>query len=136
MGFDQRLQEVRTGFERPFWVANISEIFERLAYYGAFASLANYLARDVEFSDRANGGRSRDFFGGMVWFLAIFRRAQSPIASDSVERSLLRIYFWPERISCWDPSARLGLRRMRNANADGRCSSVSFFCCLRWEFLS
>ena len=40
MGFDQRLQEVRTGFERPFWVANISELFERLSYYAAFASLA------------------------------------------------------------------------------------------------
>src|SRR6476620_1390539 len=40
MSFEQRLQDVRDGFERPFWVANISEIFERLAYYGAFASLA------------------------------------------------------------------------------------------------
>src|SRR5438094_10400343 len=36
----QRWQEVRTGFERPFWVANISEIFERLSYYAVFAALA------------------------------------------------------------------------------------------------
>ncbi len=43
MTFSQRFDEVRTGFERPFWVANITEIFERLSYYGAFASLANYL---------------------------------------------------------------------------------------------
>ena len=48
MSFQQRLQDVRTGFERPFWVANISEIFERLAYYGAFASLANYLREHYE----------------------------------------------------------------------------------------
>jgi proton-dependent oligopeptide transporter, POT family len=34
MSFGQRLQEVREGFERPFWIANISEIFERLSYYG------------------------------------------------------------------------------------------------------
>ena len=43
MLFSQRLQEIRDGFEHPFWVANISEIFERLAYYGAFASLGLYL---------------------------------------------------------------------------------------------
>ena len=29
MTFAARFQEIRTGFERPFWVANISEIFER-----------------------------------------------------------------------------------------------------------
>ena len=43
MGFGARLREIRDGFERPFWVANISELFERLSYYAAFASLALYL---------------------------------------------------------------------------------------------
>ena len=43
MSVGGRLREIRDGFERPFWVANISEIFERLSYYGAFASLALYL---------------------------------------------------------------------------------------------
>jgi len=43
LNFSERLHEIRTGFERPFWVANITEIFERLSYYGAFASLALYL---------------------------------------------------------------------------------------------
>ena len=38
MGFSQRLGEIRDGFERPFWVANVSELFERLSYYAAFAS--------------------------------------------------------------------------------------------------
>ncbi len=28
MSFSQRLDEIRAGFERPFWVANITEIFE------------------------------------------------------------------------------------------------------------
>src|SRR5258708_4178033 len=42
MALPQRLQEIRDGFDRPFWVANISEIFERLSYYGAFSSLAAY----------------------------------------------------------------------------------------------
>ena len=47
--FSERLQEIRTGFERPFWVANISEIFERLSYYAAFASLARYLHETLQF---------------------------------------------------------------------------------------
>jgi len=71
MSFQQRLQDVRTGFERPFWVANISEIFERLAYYGAFASLANYLRETLSFPTGQTGTLT-GIFGGMVWFLAIF----------------------------------------------------------------
>ena len=71
MSFPQRLQDVRTGFERPFWVANISEIFERLAYYGAFASLANYLRETLSFPTEQTGTLT-GIFGGMVWFLAIF----------------------------------------------------------------
>jgi dipeptide/tripeptide permease len=71
MGFSQRLQEVRDGFERPFWVANISEIFERLSYYGAFASLALYLQGKLNFSTQETGTLT-GIFGGMVWFLAMF----------------------------------------------------------------
>jgi proton-dependent oligopeptide transporter, POT family len=71
MSFSQRLQEIRDGFERPFWVANISEIFERLSYYGAFASLANYLHEKLSFPTEQTGTLA-GIFGGMVWFLAIF----------------------------------------------------------------
>src|SRR6266480_4213211 len=67
MSFSQRFEDVHTGFERPFWVANISELFERLSYYAAFASLARYLHEALSFpTDRAG------LFGGLVWFLAIF----------------------------------------------------------------
>ena len=86
MSFSQRLQEIREGFEPAFWVANISEIFERLAYYGAFSSLANYLHESLNISTEQTGSLS-GLFGGMVWFLAIlggavadrlgFRRALS-----------------------------------------------------------
>ncbi len=86
MSFSDRLREIRTGFERPFWVANISELFERLSYYAAFASLARYLHETLEFPvERAANLTS--LFGGLVWFLAIiggtladrlgFRRALS-----------------------------------------------------------
>jgi POT family proton-dependent oligopeptide transporter len=66
-----RLREIRTGFERSFWVANISEIFERLSYYGAFASLALYLQEQLNFSAEQTGTLA-GIFGGMVWFLAMF----------------------------------------------------------------
>src|SRR5262252_620863 len=71
MSFSRRLQQVRAGFERPFWVANISEIFERLAYYGAFASLANYLRETLSFPTEQTGTLT-GIFGGAVWFMAIF----------------------------------------------------------------
>jgi proton-dependent oligopeptide transporter, POT family len=67
----ERLHEIRAGFELPFWVANITEIFERLSYYGAFASLALYLQERLNFSTEQTGTLT-GIFGGMVWFLAIF----------------------------------------------------------------
>jgi len=69
--FTERLTEIRDGFERPFWIANLSEIFERLSYYGAFASLALYLQEKLNFSTEQTGTLT-GIFGGMVWFLAIF----------------------------------------------------------------
>src|SRR5437879_9053236 len=71
MSFSQRLHEVRTGFERPFWVANVTELFERLSYYAAFATLARYLHETLAFpTERATD--LAGLFGGLVWFLAIF----------------------------------------------------------------
>jgi POT family proton-dependent oligopeptide transporter len=71
LSFSERFNEIRTGFERPFWIANLSEIFERLSYYGAFASLALYLQEKLNFSTEQTGTLT-GIFGGMVWFLAIF----------------------------------------------------------------
>jgi POT family proton-dependent oligopeptide transporter len=86
LSFSQRLKEIRDGFEPAFWVANISEIFERLSYYGAFSSLANYLHESLNIPVEQTGSLA-GLFGGMVWFLAIlggavadrlgFRRALS-----------------------------------------------------------
>jgi len=71
MGFAQRVADIRTGFERSFWVANISELFERLSYYAAFASLARYLHEALNFPTERAADLS-GLFGGLVWFLAIF----------------------------------------------------------------
>ena len=71
MNFSERLREIRTGFERPFWVANISELFERLSYYAAFASLARYLHETLNFRVEQASSLT-GLFGGLVWFLAVF----------------------------------------------------------------
>jgi proton-dependent oligopeptide transporter, POT family len=86
LSFSERLQEIRGGFERPFWVANISELFERLSYYAVFAVLARYLHEGLHF-DVERASSLTGMFGGWVWFLAIgggaladrlgFRRALS-----------------------------------------------------------
>lgn len=76
MTFSERLREISTGFEGPFWIANITEIFERLSYYGAFASLALYLQERLNFSTEQTGTLT-GLFGGMVWFLAIFGGASA-----------------------------------------------------------
>ncbi|MGE5725349.1 MAG: MFS transporter [Acidobacteriota bacterium] len=71
MSLSQRWHEIRTGFTRPFWVANISELFERLSYYAAFASLARYLHETLRFPAEQAGSLA-GLFGGLVWFLAAF----------------------------------------------------------------
>jgi proton-dependent oligopeptide transporter, POT family len=71
MSFAQRWEEVRGGFERSFWVANVSELFERLSYYAAFASLTRYLHETLNFPTERAADLS-GLFGGLVWFLAIF----------------------------------------------------------------
>lgn len=86
MSLSQRWTEIRSGFEPAFWVANVSELFERFAYYGVFASLAIYLHESLRFSVESTANLA-GLFGGLVWFLAIlggtaadrlgFRRALS-----------------------------------------------------------
>jgi dipeptide/tripeptide permease len=71
LNLSARLQEIRTGFARPFWVANISELFERLSYYAAFASLARYLHETLNFKVEQASSLT-GLFGGLVWFLAAF----------------------------------------------------------------
>jgi proton-dependent oligopeptide transporter, POT family len=55
LSFAQRWSEIRSGFERPFWVANFTEIFERVAYYGMTAVLAIYLSERLHFSAELAG---------------------------------------------------------------------------------
>lgn len=67
----ERLREIRIGFERPFWIANISELFERFSYYAVFAVLARYLHEGLHF-DTQRAGSLSGMFGGWVWVMAVF----------------------------------------------------------------
>jgi len=66
----QRIEEIRSGFQRPFWVANFTEIFERVAYYGTTAVLAIYLSEQLHFSSEL-AGTLVGIAGFVVYGLAI-----------------------------------------------------------------
>jgi proton-dependent oligopeptide transporter, POT family len=70
LSFRQRLSEIRSGFEPAFWVANFTEIFERVAYYATTAVLAIYLTEQLHFSSELTGWLVGTF-GLVVWFLPI-----------------------------------------------------------------
>jgi dipeptide/tripeptide permease len=70
LSFTVRLAEIRTGFERAFWVANFTELFERLAYYGASAVLAIFLSEQLHFSKELTGWMMGTF-GFVVWLLPV-----------------------------------------------------------------
>jgi POT family proton-dependent oligopeptide transporter len=70
MSLRERVNEIRTGFERSFWVANFTEVFERVAYYGASAVLAIYLSEQLHFSSELTGWLI-GIFGFVVWFLPV-----------------------------------------------------------------
>ena len=70
MPLQQRLREIGEGFQPAFWVANATELFERLSYYGQQAVLAIFLHEQLKFTVEETG-RLQGFFGFVVWFLPI-----------------------------------------------------------------
>jgi POT family proton-dependent oligopeptide transporter len=67
LGFTQRWREIRSGFEPAFWVANFTEIFERVAYYATTAVLAIFLSEQLHFSSELTGWLMGTF--GLVTYL-------------------------------------------------------------------
>lgn len=65
-----KLNEIRTGFTRTFWVANTLELFERFAFYGAKAVLTIYLADRVGLGAQAAGSLA-GIFSGVLYCLPI-----------------------------------------------------------------
>jgi POT family proton-dependent oligopeptide transporter len=70
LDFSERLREIRTGFAPAFWVANFTEIFERIAYYATTAVLAIYLHENLQLTVGQTGALI-GFFGFVVWFLPV-----------------------------------------------------------------
>ena len=64
------LSNLRTGFSPVFWVANIVELFERLAFFGSKAVLAFYLANTIGL-DLATTGWLLGMFAGLIWSLPV-----------------------------------------------------------------
>ena len=70
MGLSERVREIREGFEPAFWVANGTELFERLAYYATTAVLAIYLHENLHMTVE-QAGALMGIFGFVVWFLPV-----------------------------------------------------------------
>lgn len=70
VSFGERIREIREGFEPAFWVANGTELFERLAYYATTAVLAIYLHENLHLTVE-QAGALLGIFGFVVWFLPI-----------------------------------------------------------------
>jgi proton-dependent oligopeptide transporter, POT family len=84
----ERLRVLRTGFTRTFWVANVLELFERLAFYGSKAVLAVYLNRAVGLG--TTGNDLVGVYGGLVFGLPIF--AGVVVDRFGFKRSLLACF--------------------------------------------
>jgi len=66
----ERLREIRTGFQPAFWVANFTELFERLAYYGPQAVLAIYLHEHLGLTTEQSTWLI-GYYGFIVWFMPV-----------------------------------------------------------------
>jgi len=64
-----KLEQIRSGFSRTFWVANVLELFERFAFYGSKAVLAVYLAKIVGLG--LTGNKLMSFYGLAVFGLPV-----------------------------------------------------------------
>ena len=70
MSFAQRFKEIREGFQMPFWVANGTELFERLAYYGPSAVMAIYLHEHLGLTSEQSTWLI-GYYGFIVWFMPV-----------------------------------------------------------------
>lgn len=68
----QKTKSTINGFQGPFWVANIMELFERIAYYGQATILSVFLRDHLKF-DEVTAGKLSSAFGGLIYFLPILQ---------------------------------------------------------------
>jgi len=85
-----RINELRRGFSRTFWVANIIELFERFAYYGSKAILAVYIADQVGLGPEAGAFLAGSVFNTLLYFLPVL--AGTVVDRYGFKRSLLACF--------------------------------------------
>jgi dipeptide/tripeptide permease len=74
-----RLDELKSGFSKTFWIANSLELFERFAYYGSKAVLAVYIADGIGLGPTTAGLFAGSVFNTLLYFLP-------PLAGTVVDR--------------------------------------------------
>lgn len=74
MSLTKKISSVASLFPGPFWVANIMELFERLAYYGQATVLSLFLRDHLKFNE-VEAGQLSSVFGGLIYLLPIFAGA-------------------------------------------------------------
>jgi len=90
MSLAERIQEMRTGFSRTFWVANLIELFERFAYYGSKAILAVFIADQVGLGPESAGWLAGSVFNTLLYFLPIL--AGTVVDRYGFKKSLLACF--------------------------------------------
>jgi dipeptide/tripeptide permease len=85
-----RFTELRSGFSRTFWVANVIELFERFAYYGSKAILAVYIADQVGLGPEAGAFLAGSVFNTLLYFLPVL--AGTVVDRYGFKRSLLACF--------------------------------------------
>jgi dipeptide/tripeptide permease len=71
---NQSKSELTWKFPAIFWTANVIELFERAAYYGAFLFMTEYLRKDVGFTD-IEAGDLIGWFACLLYFMPTFMGA-------------------------------------------------------------
>lgn len=74
MAISQNISKIKSGFQPSFWVANIMELFERIAYYGQATILSIFLRNHLNFNE-VEAGQLSSIFGGLIYLLPIFAGA-------------------------------------------------------------
>jgi len=70
LNLSSEIQKIKTGFLPSFWVANVMELFERLAYYGQQIVFMIYLRNKLGFTE-IQAGQLSGIFGGLIYLLPI-----------------------------------------------------------------
>jgi dipeptide/tripeptide permease len=70
LSLSDRFEKIRTGFQSAFWVANLSEMFERLSFYSQQAFLLLFLVEKVHLSD-VSSAQLMGWFGLAVYALPV-----------------------------------------------------------------